>query len=97
MHFDSEVTGLADDRKEVRVVSLTDGGEITLGYDVLHLAPPQSAPDWIKKSALADPMNPAGYVEVDKHTLRHTRFSNVFSLGDASSAPDSKTGAAIRK
>lgn len=97
VHFDSEVTGFVADRKEVRVSSLSDGRETTLGYDVLHVAPPQSAPDWIKKSPLADPANPAGYVEVDKHTLRHTRYPSVFSLGDAASSPNSKTGAAIRK
>jgi len=38
----------------------------------------------------------AGWVEVDKHPLQHVRFPNVFSLGDASSLPTSKTGAAIR-
>jgi sulfide:quinone oxidoreductase len=59
--------------------------------------PPQSAPDWLKATPLADKDNPAGYVKVDKHTLRHTEFPNVFSLGDCSSAPNSKTGAAVRK
>lgn len=33
---------------------------------------------------------------MDKHTLQHTRFSNIYSLGDAGSSPNSKTGAAIR-
>ncbi|HEY5353193.1 MAG TPA: pyridine nucleotide-disulfide oxidoreductase, partial [Streptosporangiaceae bacterium] len=32
-----------------------------------------------------------------KATMRHTRYGNVFSLGDAGSSPNSKTGAAIRK
>ncbi len=68
-----------------------------LHFDICHAVPPQSAPDFIKKSQLADPKNPYGYVEVDMHTLQHTRYSNVFSLGDSSSAPASKTGAAIRK
>lgn len=66
-------------------------------FDFCHAVPPQSAPDFIKQSALADPQNPYGYVEVDKHTLQHTRYPNIFSLGDSSSAPASKTGAAIRK
>jgi sulfide:quinone oxidoreductase len=66
-------------------------------YDICHAVPPQSAPDFIKNSPLADPKNPYGYVEVDKFTLQHNRFPNVFSLGDVSSAPCSKTGAAIRK
>lgn len=73
----------------------TDGGtEVTFSYDLLHVVPPQSAPDVIKQSELA---NEAGWVDVHKHTLQHVRFPNVFSLGDASSLPTSRTGAAIRK
>ena len=97
VHFDSEVTGFVADRKEVRITSQTDGSDTALGYDVLHVVPPQSAPDWIKKTPLADPANPAGYVEIDKHSLRHVRYPNVFALGDAGSSPNSKTGAAVRK
>jgi len=63
----------------------------------MHVVPPQSASDWVKATDLADPANPAGYVEIDKHTLQHTRYPNVYALGDASSSPNSKTGAAIRK
>ncbi|AHY48255.1 Pyridine nucleotide-disulfide oxidoreductase (plasmid) [Rubrobacter radiotolerans] len=69
-------------------------GTVTISYDLLHFCPPQSAPDFIKESPLS---NDAGYVEVDKHTLQHTRYPNVFALGDASNLPTSKTGAAIRK
>ena len=43
------------------------------------------------------PPNAAGYVEVDKHTLRHVRYPDVFALGDAGSTPNSKTAAAVRK
>ncbi|MCS7067870.1 MAG: FAD/NAD(P)-binding oxidoreductase [Meiothermus sp.] len=70
---------------------------VTLPFDFLHVVPPQSAPDFLKQSPLADPSTPLGWVQVDKHTLQHVRFPNVFSLGDASSLPTSKTGAAIRK
>ncbi|MFN8350049.1 MAG: FAD/NAD(P)-binding oxidoreductase [Flavobacteriales bacterium] len=63
-------------------------------YDMLHVTPPQSAPDFIKKSPLA---NAAGWVDVDKNTLRHVRYPNVWSIGDAAALPTSKTGAAIRK
>lgn len=61
---------------------------------MIHVTPPQSAPDFIKESPLA---NAAGWVDVDKQTLQHVRFGNIFSLGDASGLPASKTGAAIRK
>ena len=58
------------------------------------MTPPQSAPDFIRHSPLA---NEGGWVDVDKYTLQHVRYANVFSLGDASSLPTSKTGAAVRK
>ena len=66
-------------------------------FDLCHTVPPQSAPDFIKKSPIADPNSPLGFVEVDKFTLQHSRFPNVFALGDCTNAPCSKTGAAIRK
>ena len=63
-------------------------------YDMIHVTPPQSAPDFIKQSPLA---NSAGWVDVDKHTLRHMKYANIWSIGDAAGLPTSKTGAAIRK
>jgi sulfide:quinone oxidoreductase len=67
---------------------------VVLGYDMLHVTPPMSAPDFIKRSPLADG---AGWVDVDRHTLRHVRHANVFALGDAANLPTSKTAAAVRK
>jgi sulfide:quinone oxidoreductase len=81
----------------VENTSTPDLKKLTLHFDIAHLVPPQSAPDFIKNSPLRDKANAMGYVEVDKYTLQHSRFPNVFSLGDSSSAPASKTGAAIRK
>jgi len=71
--------------------------EVSVPYDMLHVVPPQSAPDFIKNSPLAVQGNPLGWVDVDRFSLRHNRYANVFSLGDASSTPNSKTGAAVRK
>ncbi len=73
---------------------LDSGEEVVLKYELLHVAPPQSAPDFVKKSPLA---SAAGWVDVHKHTLQHVKYPNVFALGDASSLPTSRTGAAIRK
>ncbi|MFM7561650.1 MAG: FAD/NAD(P)-binding oxidoreductase [Planctomycetota bacterium] len=72
----------------------SDGSEHAVRYDMLHATPPMGPPDFISRSPLADA---GGWVEVNKHTLQHARFANVFGLGDASSLPTSKTGAAIRK
>lgn len=97
VHFESELESVDPDAKKAVIKSLDDEGEgLTLGYDMMHVVPHQSAPDWVKTSSLATDA-PTGYVDVDKHTHQHVRYPNVFSLGDAGSTPNSKTGAAIRK
>jgi sulfide:quinone oxidoreductase len=63
-------------------------------FDMLHVSPPQTAPDFVRKSPLADA---AGWCEVNHRTLRHSRYANIFSLGDVCSAPNAKTAAAVRK
>ena len=70
------------------------GKETVLDFEMMHVTPPQSAPDFIKQSPLA---NEDGWVDVDMYSTQHVRYPNIFSLGDASSLPCSKTGAAIRK
>ncbi len=72
--------------------------EVTIPYDMVHLAPPQSAPDFVKNSALAHQDGPSkGWVNVNINTLQHNVYSNVFSLGDSAALPTAKTGAAVRK
>ena len=97
LHTQSEVTSVDAGVRTVALTSLGDGAaDTTLPYDFLHVVPHQSAPDWIKSCSLsAGDAN--GYVDIDKHTMQHVRYPNVFSLGDAGSSPNSKTGAAIRK
>ncbi len=102
LHLSAELESVDADGRKARFVPVGDaggsdgGGDFTLAYDMMHVVPHQSAPDWVKASPLAD-STPNGYVEVDKHTHQHVRYPNVFSLGDAGSTPNSKTGAAIRK
>jgi sulfide:quinone oxidoreductase len=68
--------------------------EITVDFDMMHVCPPQVAPDFIRVSPLADV---AGWVDVDQATLRHKTFDNIWSLGDVMNAPNAKTMAAARK
>lgn len=68
--------------------------QITKEFDMIHVTPPQSAPDFIKSSPLA---NDAGWVDVHQGTLQHTTFGNIFGLGDVASTPNAKTAAAVRK
>lgn len=97
LHSNSEVTSVDAGARKVTVTGVAAGGTDTmLPYDVLHAVPRQSAPDWIKSSPLSTG-DATGYVDIDKHTMQHVRYANVFSLGDAGSSPNSKTGAAIRK
>lgn len=63
-------------------------------FDMIHVTPPQSAPDFIKQSPLA---NAAGWVDVHDNTLQHKKYANIFGLGDACSTSNAKTAAAVRK
>lgn len=92
--FKHDLVEVRADSKEAVFRRTDTNEEVVLPYGLLHVVPPQSAPDVIKQSELA---SDAGWVDVHKHTLQHVRFPNVFSLGDASSLPTSRTGAAIRK
>ncbi len=78
-------------------IRLEGDNKFVIPFTMLHTPPPQSAPDFIRNSKLAKPEDPYGWVDVDKHTLQHVRYANVYSLGDASSTPNAKTGAAVRK
>lgn len=63
-------------------------------FDMIHVCPPQQAPDVIRSSTMVDA---AGWVDVDQETLRHKKYSNIWSLGDVMNAPNAKTMAAARK
>lgn len=67
---------------------------IEKSFDMMHVCPPQSAPDFIANSPLADA---AGWVDLDQATLVHKKYPNIYGLGDASSTPNAKTAAAARK
>jgi len=72
--------------------------DIKLKYDLLHLAPPQRAPDFIVNSPLALQDGPnKGWMGVNINTLQHNEYPNVFGLGDVVALPTAKTGAAVRK
>lgn len=67
---------------------------VEMDFDMIHVCPPQTAPDFIRVSPLADA---AGWVDVDQATLRHKTFDNIWALGDVMNAPNAKTAAAARK
>ncbi|WP_459209167.1 NAD(P)/FAD-dependent oxidoreductase [Aquimarina rhabdastrellae] len=67
---------------------------IELPFDMLHLAPPQAAPKFIRESVLS---SSSGWLAIDHHSMQHKKFSNIFGLGDVADLPTAKTGAAVRK
>ena len=90
----TDLVALRPGAKEAVFKHMDTGEETVEKYDMIHVTPPMSAPDFIKNSPLAAA---SGWVEVNKETTQHIRFNNVFALGDCSNLPTSKTGAAIRK
>jgi len=72
----------------------TPVARVEVQFDMMHVCPPQCAPDFIRVSPLADA---AGWVDVDQSTLRHKTYDNIWALGDVMNAPNAKTAAAARK
>ncbi len=100
VHLSSNTVKIDGENKTIYYELKNESGQVerkSMPFDICHAVPPQSAPDFIKNSPLADANNLMGYVEIDKNTMQHIRFQNIFACGDCTNAPCSKTGAAIRK
>ncbi|HEY5266978.1 MAG TPA: FAD/NAD(P)-binding oxidoreductase [Acidimicrobiales bacterium] len=96
--FSHELVEVDPDAREATFEIVGPSGKTreTLNYDLLHVAPPQRAPKFVRDSELSGP-GPFGWVPVDRDRLMHVRYPEVYSLGDVCDAPTSKTGAAIRR
>jgi sulfide:quinone oxidoreductase len=96
LHFSHNLIRVDGPNKTAWFETTADDGatkEVEVRFDMLHAVPPQSAPDFVKVSPLADEN---GWVDVDQSTLRHKTYSNIYSLGDVMNAPNAKTAAAAR-
>ncbi len=96
LNFNENLISIDAGKKIARFKKTSGNAEdiIERDYDMIHVCPPQTAPDFISASPLADQ---AGWIDVDQYTLQHKKYPNVFGLGDACSAPNAKTAAAVRK
>ena len=83
-------------KKATFMKNLADGSKekVVRDFDMIHVVPPQKAPDFVRLSPLADA---AGWVDVDPYSLRHKTYANVFALGDVANTTNAKTAAAARK
>ncbi len=95
--FNSNLVAV-DGPNKVATFEVTDSegqvSRVEKSFDMLHVCPPQIAPDFIRVSPLAAE---SGWMDVDQYTLRSTKFDNVWGLGDVTNAPNAKTAAAVRK
>lgn len=68
-------------------------------YDFIHVIPPMRAPAVVRNSPLpwqTGPWAAEGWMEVDRNTLRHLRYPNVFGVGDIAGVPKGKTAASVK-
>ena len=96
LKFGHRLTRIDGSRKLAWFATTNDAGEevqVERAFDMIHVCPPQCAPDFVRVSPLADD---AGWIDVDQNTLRHKSWSNIWGLGDAMNAPNAKTAAAAR-
>lgn len=82
------------EKRQAVFEDLDNPGSLTVtDYEMMHVTPPMSAPDVLRNTpALVDA---SGYLSVNKDTLQHTRYPNVFGIGDCTNTPNSKTAAAV--
>jgi sulfide:quinone oxidoreductase len=77
----------------------TPAGRREIGYDFINVVPPMRAPEVVRNSPLrwqSGPWAGDGWAEVDRHTLRHRRFPEVFAVGDVAGVPKGKTAASVK-
>jgi len=95
--FNHKLTAVNGSAKQATFLKTNADGTTEMlvrDFDMLHVVPPQIAPDFIRVSPLADA---AGWLDIDAATLQHKKYPNIFGLGDAGNTPNAKTAAAARK
>lgn len=68
-------------------------------YDFIHVIPPMRAASAVRNSPLpwqTGNWAEEGWMEVDRSTLRHMRYRNVFGVGDIAGVPKGKTAASVK-
>jgi sulfide:quinone oxidoreductase len=94
---DHVLTGLEPGRRLARY--RTPAGPAEFKYDFIAVVPPMRAPEAVRRSPLPwqeGPLAADGWIEVEKATLRHRRFANIFAVGDVAGVPKGKTAASVK-
>lgn len=85
-----------DSQSKQAVFTTASGEEYQKDWDFIHVTPPMSAIPAVRHSVLADSNDFKGYLEVDKYTMQHKRYPNIFGLGDTAGTPIGKTAASVK-
>lgn len=81
--------------KKATFANIKDPTEtVVMDFALLHVIPFMKPPKALTESKLAASN---GFVDVNKDTLQHNKFPNVFAAGDSANLPTSKTMAAVAK
>lgn len=92
--LNEELIEVKGDEKLALFKNTQTGETYTVPFEMIVITPPMHGPSVLKNSGLLDD---DGWVDVDKHTMMHNKYTTVFSLGDSSSLPTVKMGGAVRK
>ncbi|MXV45223.1 FAD-dependent oxidoreductase [Saccharibacter sp. 17.LH.SD] len=93
VHQKENLIAVDGEKKEATFQRVGTDETVVRSFDMLHVVPPQSAPDFVKNSVLA---NENGWLDVDPQTLRHKKYDTIFGLGDVIGTSNAKTAAAAR-
>ncbi len=94
LNFGHHLIKVDGDKKIAYFKKINSDDIIDMPFDMLHVVPPQSAPEFIKQSTLA---SDNGWLNVNHQTLQHNQYQNIYGLGDVINTPNAKTAAAVRQ
>eukprot|EP00092_Neocalanus_flemingeri_P008890 GFUD01009565.1.p1 GENE.GFUD01009565.1~~GFUD01009565.1.p1 ORF type:complete len:446 (+),score=143.96 GFUD01009565.1:93-1430(+) len=93
VHLRQHLVEIKPETKEAVFENLDTNELETVPYDMIHITPPMNTPPSLHTNK--DLVDAGGFLSVDKETLQHTKFPNIFGIGDCTSVPTAKTAAAV--
>jgi len=93
VHLRQHLVEIKPDTKEAVFENLDTNELTSVPYDMIHVTPPMGSPSAL--SSNKELTDAAGFLNVNKETLQHTKYPNIFGIGDCTSVPVAKTAAAV--
>merc|ERR1711915_639786 len=93
VHLRQHLVEIKPETKEAVFENLDNNELTTVPYDMIHITPPMATPEVL--SSNKDLSDASGFLSVDKETLQHTKYPNIFGIGDCTNIPVAKTAAAV--